>query len=132
MNFLSSPRFLPAVLWADAASALATGALQLAAAPLLSEWLGLSAGLLTASGWVLLAVGAYAAWIARGPIRRPAVLALVAGNALWVAGCVELLLTGAAATALGVAWLVVQALAVGVLAEMEWMGLRRAPSTAMA
>jgi hypothetical protein len=132
MNFVSSPRFLPTVLWADAASALATGVLQLAAAPLLAEWFGLSAGLLTASGWVLLAVAAYAAWLARGPIRRPAVLALVAGNALWVLGCVELLLTGAAATAFGVAWLVVQALAVGFLAELEWLGLRRSSSTAMA
>jgi hypothetical protein len=132
MNFLASPRFLPAVLWADAASALATGVLQLTAAPLLSAWFGLPTGLLTTSGWVLLAVAAYAAWTARNPIRRPAVLALVAGNALWVAGCVELLLTGAAATALGVAWLVIQALAVGVLAELEWMGLRRTSSAAMA
>jgi hypothetical protein len=57
---------------------------------------------------------------------------LVAGNALWVAGCVDLLLTGAAATALGVAWLVMQALAVGVLAELEWLGLRRSSSAAMA
>jgi hypothetical protein len=132
MNLVSSPRFLPAVLWADAVSALATGVLQLAAAPLLSAWFGLPAGLLTASGWVLLAVAGYAAWTARAPIRRPAVLALVAGNALWVLGCVELLLTGAAATALGSAWLVIQALAVGVLAELEWIGLRRTASAAMA
>ena len=132
MNILSSPRFLPAVLWGDAASALATGVLQLAAAPLLAAWFGLPEGLLTASGWVLLAVAAYAAWLARGPIRRPAVLALVAGNALWVAGCLELLLTGAAGTALGAAWLVLQAVAVGILAELEWIALRRAPSPALA
>jgi hypothetical protein len=49
-----------------------------------------------------------------------------------VLGSVELLLTGAAATAFGVAWLVVQALAVGFLAELEWLGLRRSSSTAMA
>ena len=127
MNLFTPPRFLPTVLWADAGSALATGLLQLAAAPLLAQWFGLPPVLLTASGWVLLAVAAYAAWCARQP-RRPAVLALVAGNALWVLGCLELLFTGGAGTLLGQAWLVVQAVAVGVLAELEWIALRRAPA----
>jgi hypothetical protein len=132
MNVFASPRFLPTVLRVDAASCAATGLLQLVAAPALAAWFGLPQGLLTATGWFLLAVCAFALWASRAPIRRPAVWILVLGNAAWVLGCVELLVTGAAATALGQAWLVVQALAVGLLAELEWMGLKRAPAAAWA
>ena len=132
MNVFASPRFLTTVLRVDAASCAATGLLQLAAAPTLAAWFGLPQGLLTATGWFLLAVCAFALWASRAPIRRPAVWILVAGNAAWVLGCVELLVTGAAGTGLGQAWLVVQALAVGLLAELEWMGLKRAPAAAWA
>lgn len=132
MSLFASPRFLPTVLRVDAASCAATGALQLAGAPRLADWFGLPAPLLTATGAFLLAVCAYALWASRMPIRRPAVLLLVAGNALWVLGCVALLAVGAATTPLGQAWLVVQAVAVGLLAELEWSGLRRAPAAAWA
>ncbi|HEY0822609.1 MAG TPA: hypothetical protein VGD76_02390 [Ramlibacter sp.] len=131
MNLTSSPRFLSTVLWVDAASCLATGALQLAAPATLSAWFGLPASLLTTTGWMLLAVAAFAALAARSP-RPPLVWVMVLGNAAWLVGCVELLLTGAAGTALGVAWVVLQALVVGVLGELEWLGLKRAPAAAMA
>jgi hypothetical protein len=131
MNVLASPRFLSTVLWLDAASCAATGVLQLAAPATLSAWFGLPAPLLTASGWLLLAVAAYAALVARAP-RAPLVWIMVIGNAAWLLGCVELLLTGAAGTAFGVAWVVLQALVVGVLGELEWLGMKRAPSAAMA
>jgi hypothetical protein len=131
MNLTSSPRFLSTVLWVDAASCLATGLLQLAAPQTLSAWFGLPAGLLTATGWVLLAVAAFAAVAARAP-RPLLVWVMVLGNAAWLLGCAELLLTGAAGTALGVAWIVLQAVVVGVLGELEWLGLKRAPATAMA
>jgi hypothetical protein len=131
MNLTSSPRFLSTVLWVDAASCLATGLLQLAAPAALSAWFGLPLGLLTATGWALLAVAAFAAVAALAP-RPPLVWAMVAGNAAWLLGCAELLLTGAAGTALGVAWIVMQAVVVAVLGELEWLGLRRAPAAAMA
>lgn len=131
MNIVSSPRFLSTVLWLDAASCLATGALQLAAPATLSAWFGLPAPLLTSTGWMLLAVAAFAAVAARSP-RPPLVWVMIVGNAAWLLGCAELLLTGAAGTALGVAWLLLQALVVGVLGELEWLGLKRAPTTAMA
>jgi uncharacterized iron-regulated membrane protein len=133
MNFASSPRFLPTVLWTDAASAAASGLLQVGAAAHLADWLGLPAGLLSASGFALFAVAALAAWAARRrPVHRAAVYVLVAGNAAWVAGCLELLFTGTGLTVLGQAFLVVQALFVGLLAELEWIGLRRAPAAAWA
>lgn len=133
MDFASSPRFLPTVLWIDAASAAASGLLQVAAAAPLAGWLGLPAGLLSASGFALFAFAALAAWAARRrPAPRAGVYLLIAGNAAWVVGCLELLFTGAGLTLLGQAFLVVQALFVGVLAELQWIGLRRAPVAAWA
>ncbi len=133
MQMIASPRFLPAVLWVDAAAGVATGTLQVAAAPLLAGWLGLPQGLLSGAGIALFAYAAFAAWLARGrPVSRIGVLLLVFGNLAWVAGCLELLFTGAATTALGQAWLALLALAVGALAALEWAGLRQAPRTAWA
>ncbi|MEJ5991073.1 hypothetical protein WG902_13815 [Ramlibacter sp. PS3R-8] len=133
MKLVSSPRFLPTVLWIDAVSAAGSGLLQVGAASLLAGWLGVPAALLSASGVALFAFAALAAWSAHArPIPRAAVYVLVAANAAWVLGCVELLLTGSTLTMLGQAFLVVQALFVGVVAELEWMGLRRAPAAAWA
>jgi hypothetical protein len=87
--------------------------------------------LLLQSGAVLLAVAVLAGWLARSPAKA-GVLALVGLNAAWVLGCLELLLAGVPGTALGSAWVVVQALAVGVLAELEWLALRRLTRSALA
>ena len=64
--------------------------------------------------------------------ERPAVYLLIAGNAAWVAGCLELLFAGPGLTVMGRAFLVMQAVFVGLLAELEWIGLRRAPAAAWA
>lgn len=133
MRITESPRFLPAVLWVDAASAAASGALQLAVSGPLARWLGLPQPLLLASGGVLLLVAAYAAWLAGSrPASRAGVLALAGLNAAWVLGCLDLLLSGTAGTAFGTAWLVLQAVAVGLLAELEWLAVRRHAGAAMA
>jgi hypothetical protein len=133
MNLISSPRFLPAVLWIDAVSAAGIGVLQVAGGGLLAGWLGLPSSLLLASGLVLFAFAALAARSARSrPTWRAGVLVLIAGNVVWVLGCVELLFVGAAATPLGVAWLALQAIAVGGLALLEWLALRRAAAPAWA
>jgi hypothetical protein len=133
MNLTASPRFLPTVLWIDAASAGASGLLQVAAASVLAGWLGLPAGLLSASGFALFAFAGLSAWAARArPVPRAGVYLLIAGNAAWVIGCVELLVTGTGLTLLGQAFLVLQAVFVGVLAELEWIGLRRARTAAFA
>jgi hypothetical protein len=133
MSLIASPRFLPAVLWADAASCAGTGLLQLAAAPLWAAWFGLPASLLVASGWVLLAVAAFAAWLAsRRSIPRAGVWLMVAGNVGWLLACLELLFSGAAGNLAGAAWVVLQALVVAVLAGCEWLALRRSPRPAWA
>jgi hypothetical protein len=128
MSIFASPRFLRSVLWADAASGAATALLQLTAANALAALLGLSSGLLVASGLALVVYVAGAAYLAScNPVPRGPVWALIIGNWAWVAGCVALLMTGAAGTAPGQAYLAVQAIAVAVLAELQWMSLRRTP-----
>ncbi|MGH2523467.1 MAG: hypothetical protein ACRDH2_13265, partial [Anaerolineales bacterium] len=60
------------------------------------------------------------------PVPRPLVWGLVAGNLAWALGCVLLLLSGRVAPSLlGMAYVLVQAVTVGVLAELQFFGLRR-------
>jgi hypothetical protein len=125
MSIFASPRFLRTVLIADAASGAVTALLQLTAAGLLAEFLGLSPGLLVGSGIVLLFYIAGASWLANcDPIPRGGTWLLIVANWMWVGGCVTLLLTGAASTGLGQAYLVMQAVAVAALAELQWFGVR--------
>jgi hypothetical protein len=126
MSMLASPRFLRNVLLADAASCFATGALQLTLSDSLSRWLGLPAPLLAGTGAFLLACAALAAFVAtRSRIPRGAVWLFVGANALWALGCFGLLAGNLVTpTGLGTAWLVLQAVTVAVLAELQWMGLR--------
>jgi hypothetical protein len=129
MSIFSSPQFLRNVLIADAASCVATGALQLAFTNSLAQVLKLPAPLLTGTGWFLLAYAATVAFIAtRKPIPRPLVWLLVIGNFGWAIGCGALLASGfVSPSTLGVAWVAAQAITVVVLAELQWMGLRRTP-----
>ena len=126
MNPIASPRFLSVVLWLDAASAAGLGLLHVATGRALAGWLGLPPALVLASGIALFLFAVLAARAARSrPVWRGGVLLLIAGNLVWVLGCLELLFVGAAGTALGAAYLAVHAAAVGGLAMLEWLGLRR-------
>jgi hypothetical protein len=127
MSVFASPRFLPRVMWADAASCAATGALQVALTDTLARLTGLPAPLLMATGVFLLGYAAAAAWMAsRQSPPRTLIGLVVAGNFGWAAGCVALLMSGMfAVSAFGMAWVLAQALCVVVLAELQWTGLRR-------
>jgi hypothetical protein len=133
MSVFTTPSFLRSVLWADAASGAATAVLQLAATDVLAQSLALPRGLLLASGAVLWLFVALAASLASRPLVPAGPLkVLVIGNWLWVAGCLGLLLSGVAGSTLGQAYLVMQAVAVAVLAELQWMGLKGAARHGMA
>jgi hypothetical protein len=127
LDTLTSPVGLRRVLAFDAASGAGTGALQLGLTGLLSQWLGLSPSLLQATGLAIFAFVALAAWLAvQGAPPRAALGAPVVGNFAWVAGCLVLAFGAApAVTPLGLAYLLVQAVVVFVLAELQWMALRR-------
>ncbi|MEJ7932397.1 hypothetical protein WG922_20660 [Ramlibacter sp. AN1015] len=130
LRFAQSPNFLRHVLLADAASCVATGALQLGATGWLSATLGLPAGLLAGTGAFLLGFAALAAWVGtRRPVPRAWVGLFIVGNGAWAVGCVVVLAAGVVApTAWGTSWVLAQAAAVVLLAELQWIGLRAGPS----
>lgn len=129
MSIFANPRFLRHVLWADAAAGAASSLLHLLAAAALAELLGLPAGVLALSGALLLVYVAAAMYLAAyEPISRKGVGMLIAANWAWVGACaVVFMLHAGTATALGQVYMIVHALAVAALAELEWFGLRRAP-----
>lgn len=120
--------FLRYALIADAVASGATGLLMIAGADLLTGLLGLPAALMRESGLLLVPYVALVAFVAtRDTIPLAAVKAIIALNVLWVLGSVGLLVGGLVApTLLGYAFVIVQAIAVGVLAELQIIGLRRA------
>ncbi|RST52198.1 hypothetical protein [Variovorax sp. MHTC-1] len=126
MSVFASSRFLPRVMWADAASCAATGALQVAFTGALARLTGLPAPLLLGTGVFLLIYAAAAAWMASRAVPPRRLIGLVVlGNFGWAAACVALLaIAGAAIAPLGWAWVIAQAVTVVVLAELQWMGLR--------
>ena len=120
-------QFLRTVLRIDALTCLLTGVMSVALRGVLSEWFGLSAALVAGSGIALLAVGAFILFAAKNvPALRWPVWVVVLGNAGWVLASVLLLISGLEQpTALGTAYVIGQAVIVAVLAELEYVGLRK-------
>jgi hypothetical protein len=109
----------------DAVVTGANGAAYLLAAPLLADLLGLPASWLRGVGAFLLLFGV-AVWAVAARPARTAVEAVVAANALWVAGSVAVVLAGLGSpTTIGAVWLVLQAAVVAAFAVLQAAGLRR-------
>jgi hypothetical protein len=127
-NLMSSPRILRAVVWFDAFTGVLLGALHLLWTAPLADWLGLSPGLLQMTGAILLGYAALAAAIARSEsMPRGWLWALIVGNFAWALASLLLLLGSVVApTPLGQAYLLVHVVSVALLAELQWMGVRRA------
>jgi len=124
--------FLRYALLADAVASGATGLLLIAGADLLTGLLGLPVALMREAGLLLVPYVALVAFVGtREAISRPAVQAIIALNVLWVVGSMGLLMGGwVAPTALGTAFVIAQAVAVGVFAELQFIGLRRTQAAA--
>ena len=131
MSFTLNP-FLRQALFVDAAVSGAAGVLMAAGAPFLSPLLGLPADLLFWSGLLLFPFVALLIAVARrGKASRLILIDIIGINALWVAASFGLLLSGAAQpTMLGNAFVIAQALAVALLAGLQFIGLRRVTATA--
>lgn len=130
---IQSPHFLRRVLLADAFTCVGTGLLMVLGVRTLEPLLGLPAMLLQSAGLILLPIAGFIAYVGTRPhVPRSLVWVVIAGNALWVVASVVLLVSGwVAPTTLGQAFIVVQAVAVAVLAELEYSGVRRSgPSLA--
>ena len=124
--------FLRRVLTADAGVSAGVGALMAVGAGPLQRLTGLPASLLIPAGLALLPYAAYLLWIATRPaVPRAAVWVPIALNLLWAADCALVAFGGSfAPTASGQVFLAVQVLSVLAFAELEWIGLRRAPALA--
>ena len=127
-----SNSFLRTVLLADAIASGATGLLMIAGAGLLDGLLGLPVALLREAGLVLIPYVAFVAWVGtRDAISRNAVQAVIVLNVLWVAGSIGLMVSGwVAPTMLGAAFVIAQGAVVAVLAELQFVGLRRGATAA--
>ena len=124
----TNPRpFLRRALMLDAAASGATALLAIAAAGLLEGLLGLPTALLRWAGLVLLPYVAFVVYAGtREDISRSAVWAVIVANVLWAIASALLLVSGwVAPTALGYAFVIGQALAVALLGELQYTGLRR-------
>ena len=132
--FTISASTLRRVLWLDAASGFGMGLSHLALAGPLSGWTGIPAAWLQVAALVVLGAASLAAWLAsRAVPPEGGVKLLAAGNFAWVAASLWVAFgAGLPLTALGLGWVLAQALVVLVMAELEWAGARRARGLAMA
>ncbi|MDQ2634572.1 MAG: hypothetical protein M3Y78_12630 [Pseudomonadota bacterium] len=131
MSFSLNP-FLRHVLAIDAVVSGAAGLLMAAGARYLSPQLGLPQNLLFWAGLALFPFVAFLIAVARrGEASRLVIVDIIAINALWVAASFGLLFSGAVQPSmLGYAFVVTQALAVALLAALQFIGLRRTTATA--
>jgi hypothetical protein len=114
------------MLQIDAVTCIATGAVLSLFGQPLSGLFGLPAALLFYAGLALLPIGAFmAALAARRKISHAGAWLVIVGNAGWVGASIAVLIA-LAPTALGAAFLIAQAVVVALLAELEYVGLRRA------
>jgi hypothetical protein len=83
--------------------------------------------LLRETGLFLIAYTALVGWLAsRNSVPRALVILVVVGNAAWTVASIALLFSGAVApNLLGELMVVAQAIATGVFAELQYVGLRR-------
>lgn len=119
--------FLRRVLWFDAATCLATGLGLAGFAGFVERMLALPSALNLSAGGILLAFGAAVAWVAsRADPPRPAVWWIAGINGGWAVVSVLALIAGWLTPNMpGTALVVVQAVAVAVIAELQVLGLRR-------
>jgi hypothetical protein len=125
---MHSTTFLRKVLLVDAITSAAMGLMLVFGAEFLANMLGLPQPLLLYSGMSLFPFAAFVAWVAtRSTLWRAGVWAVIACNVLWAIDSVLLLVPGWVAPAMfGTAFVIAQAVFVVVLAELEYVGLRRA------
>jgi hypothetical protein len=119
--------FLRNVLLVDAATCVASGVLMTLGSAPIAGLTAIPSALLFSAGLSLFPIAAFMAVTATRPvISRLAVWLIIDGNVLWAAGSLWLMVGSTIApNALGHAFIGAQALAVALLAALEYAGLRR-------
>ncbi len=124
---IAPSQFLRRALLADAIFS-GMGALAMTFdANLLASLTELPQLLIRETGLFLVAYTALVGWLAtRQAVARPLIVLVIAGNAAWTVASIALLFSGAVhPNMLGEIFVVAQAIATGVLAELQYVGLRR-------
>ena len=119
--------FLRRALLADAVfSGVSAAGLSLGAS-VLAPFFNLPEALLRETGLFLIAYAGLVGWLGtRQAAPRTLVLMVIAGNAAWTLGSIALLFSGAVSpNFLGEIVVVAQAIATGVFAELQYVGLRK-------
>lgn len=109
----------------DAASCLGMGVLLAAGAGTLAPMLGLPQGMLLGAAAILLPFAGFVGWLGmRAEPPRGLVWLVVAVNVLWVLESLAVAVM-LHPTALGQAFVLVQAVAVAGTTALQWLGLKR-------
>lgn len=130
---MTAPKItLRGILAFDAATCLAMGLLCAVGAGWLQDLLAIQTGVLRGAGVALLGCAAFIGWIAsRAQPPRALVWLVIAGNVLWaVESAISLMSGWLQPNGLGMAFVIAQAAAVALIAEVEFMALRRQPAAA--
>ena len=124
---ISPSLFLRRAIQADAIFSGASAVLLTLGAGALAPWLNLPEALLRETGLFLIAYTALVGWLGtRQAMPRAVVVIVIAGNAAWAVASIALLFSGAVTpNLLGEAFVALQAIVVGALAELQYIGLRR-------
>jgi hypothetical protein len=126
-SFSTPSPLLRRALFADAILTGFSGFFLLFTAVPLSTLLALPPALLMGAAAIFIPFAILVGWLSSRPrVYRPLVLAAIALNALWAVDSVLLLFTKwVQPTPSGYFFIVVQAVVVAVMAELEFIGLRR-------
>jgi hypothetical protein len=119
--------FLRRVILADAIFSGVSALLLTFGAGTLAPWLNLPEALLRETGLFLIAYALLVGWLGtRQAMPKPLVIIVISGNAVWTLASIALLFSGAVMpNLLGEAFVAIQAIAVGALAELQYLGLRK-------
>jgi hypothetical protein len=122
-----SSLFLRRALLADAVFSGVSAVVMMLDAGALAALLNLPEALLRETGLFLIAYAVLVGWLwSRPSVPKVLVMIVIAGNAAWTIASVALLFSGAVApNLLGEIVVVAQAIATGVLAKLQYVGLRR-------
>lgn len=134
MSAIQASTFLRRVLLLDSVSSGAMGVLLLTCSGLLAGLLNLPAELLKEAGLVLVPFAFAVGFLGtRARLSRVAVWAVIGINAVWAIDSVVLLFTGwVEPNLLGYVFVLGQAAFVAVMAELEFIGLRKSAASAPA
>jgi hypothetical protein len=125
--------FLRRAILADAVFSGASAVLLSLGAGMLAPWLSLPETLLYETGLFLFAYAALVGWLGtRSSMPKALAIIVIAGNAAWTLASIALLFSRTVTpNLLGELFVVMQAIVVGALAQLQYVGLRKS-SAAMA